>query len=598
MRDHDTASDQELIDATRNGDRAAFAVLWSRHSGAALTVARSFTSLDADDVVAEAFSRIYATIRNGAGPTAGFRPYLFTTVRNVAAKWGRRAATVNLDDIETLESPSTTESEMLEALDRTTTAHAFKSLPTRWQEVLWYTEVEGLPPRQVGLLLGMKPNSISALAIRAREGLRQAWIKEHLASTGTEPECTRTIERLPAYARGTLGSRPTQQVQDHLAGCTRCQIVAEEATDISSRLALILLPLAAGVAGATAYAASLHPAGAVAAGSAAATVPLSATMVSTSSTPGASSGGGLGAGTTLTAGLIGAGALVLAGVGVSVALLLGPAAMPPGAPQAGTGASDGSAQPDAPIDAPSTTAPEPRPSTAPTPVPPPTSEPEPSPEPTTPALPPPGQNQPARPAATPSPTATPTPTPTPTPEPLPAPSIAAPAGPTEVFPELAGTAQAHAVITITRVPVHDEPGVVDGEASTWTTVANSSGLWTATLTGIRPGSSEIVATQTNPDGILSTTTERIRVFLEPAPSARIAEVIPHFLYTITVDGQRGKVFRFEHGPWSSEPLPLDATGRWEAESPVLLQNPAGLIVRYVNGDKIGAPAPVMQPTGP
>ena len=42
--------------------------------------------------------------------------------------------------------------------------------------VLWHTEVEGQRPAEVAPLLGMSPNSVSALAYRAREGLRQAFV--------------------------------------------------------------------------------------------------------------------------------------------------------------------------------------------------------------------------------------------------------------------------------------------------------------------------------------------------------------------------------------------------------------------------------------
>ena len=46
-------SDGALIERTRRGDRAAYGELWQRHSGSARTVARSYSSLDPDDLVAE-----------------------------------------------------------------------------------------------------------------------------------------------------------------------------------------------------------------------------------------------------------------------------------------------------------------------------------------------------------------------------------------------------------------------------------------------------------------------------------------------------------------------------------------------------------------
>ncbi len=53
-------------------------------------------------------------------------------------------------------------------------------LPQRWQQVLWYTEIERRPLAQVGSLLGLTPNEVAALAHRARAGLRRAYLAEHV----------------------------------------------------------------------------------------------------------------------------------------------------------------------------------------------------------------------------------------------------------------------------------------------------------------------------------------------------------------------------------------------------------------------------------
>lgn len=256
------ASDGELIEWARNGDNQAFGELWRRHYNAGRTVARSFSSsLDPDDLVQESFAKIYQAVQKGGGPTGAFRAYLFTTIRNTAAAWGRARHETSIDTLESFEDPDTNEESSLEALDRGLTAKAFRSLPTRWQEVLWYTEIEQMTPQQTAPLLGMKANSVAALAYRAREGLRQAWIQAHLQSVPDGSEHQWTIERLGSYARGALGERDKAKLESHLNDCARCTIVAAEAKDVSSRIALVLLPLTAGVAGATAYLAWIQQGG-------------------------------------------------------------------------------------------------------------------------------------------------------------------------------------------------------------------------------------------------------------------------------------------------------------------------------------------------
>src|SRR5690606_7123919 len=256
-------ADADLVLRTRSGDAAAFGELWQRHYRAGLAVARSVTSsIDAEDLVQEAYARIYQAILKGGGPNGSFRAYLFTSIRNTAGAWGRARRETAIDELDSVADPASSEGAAYEELDRGLTAQAFRSPPSRWQEVLWYSEIEQMKPAAIAPLLGMSAGAVSQLAFRAREGLREAWIQAHLRSVGEDSECQWTIEHLGAHARGNLGVRAQQRVDRHLQECTRCMIVAAEADDVSSRLALVLLPLVLGVTGASAYLATLQGGGA------------------------------------------------------------------------------------------------------------------------------------------------------------------------------------------------------------------------------------------------------------------------------------------------------------------------------------------------
>ncbi|WP_457100036.1 sigma-70 family RNA polymerase sigma factor [Microbacterium sp. P5_E9] len=258
----DDAADQELVLRSRSGDRAAFGELWRRHYRAGIAVARSMTSsLDSDDLVQEAYARIYQSILRGGGPTGSFRAYLFTSIRNTAAGWGRARRETTTDDLETMEDPATSDRATEDALDRSITVRAFRSLPSRWQEALWYSEIEGMKPAEVAPLLGMKPTAVAQLTFRAREGLREAWIQAHLKDVANGSDCQWTIERLGAFARSNLGRRDQARAEAHLADCPRCSIVASEAKDVSRRLTLVLLPLTVGVTGTAAYLATVQGGG-------------------------------------------------------------------------------------------------------------------------------------------------------------------------------------------------------------------------------------------------------------------------------------------------------------------------------------------------
>jgi RNA polymerase sigma factor (sigma-70 family) len=324
-----TTSDETLIANARSGDQNAFAELWRRHYRSGARVARQFTSsIDADDLVSEAYTRIYQRVLAGGGPSGAFRPYLYTTIRNLASSWGAASRDVQVDDIQDFEDPSTIDDPAAMALDRTLTARAFRSLPDRWQSVLWYTEVEGMDPHEVAPLLGMSANGVAALSYRAREGLRKAWLQAHVSEPGASEACKWTMSRLGESARHSLTPRETQKLTDHLETCTKCAIVSEEVQEVGSHLAMVMLPiLLGGVVGgailATLGHATAGTAAVTAASAAIPAVPASFTVLAAPAAfaPAVTSGLAMGAATGVSA-LVGSIAVVAA-VGGSVALGVG-----------------------------------------------------------------------------------------------------------------------------------------------------------------------------------------------------------------------------------------------------------------------------------
>jgi RNA polymerase sigma factor (sigma-70 family) len=249
MSDEDTkltTSDAELVARARLGDTSAFGELWRRHYRPAVRVARQFTSIDADDLVSEAYTRIYQRVLAGGGPTGAFRPYLYTTIRNLASSWGAASRDIQVDMIEDFEDERIPGDPAADALDRTLTAQAFRGLPDRWQTVLWYTEVEGMDPHEVAPLMGLTANGVAALSYRAREGLRKAWLQAHITDATASGECQWTMGRLGEHARDGLSNRDKQRLEAHLATCSKCQIVSEEVEEVGSHLAMVMLPLLLG----------------------------------------------------------------------------------------------------------------------------------------------------------------------------------------------------------------------------------------------------------------------------------------------------------------------------------------------------------------
>src|SRR5690349_15852383 len=178
--------DTDLLAAVRAGDTDAYGVLYQRHRSAARALAYGLVHhpADADDLVAETFARVFASLRAGRGPLVAFRAYLYTTLRHVCYHRARRDRRLEFtDDLTRYDAGEPFLDPALDRLERTYAAQAFRALPARWRDVLWRTEVEGASPAEVAAHLGLTPNAVAVLAHRAREGLRRLYLQQHVADT-------------------------------------------------------------------------------------------------------------------------------------------------------------------------------------------------------------------------------------------------------------------------------------------------------------------------------------------------------------------------------------------------------------------------------
>jgi RNA polymerase sigma factor (sigma-70 family) len=219
-------SDAHLVELLRGGDERAYAALWSRHYPAARKAARAVTSShDPEDLAQEAFTRIFAAIKNGKGPTDNFRAYLYATLRSVSMAWSAKLEPTV--DLSTQENLLITDSDIASLTeDKRLTLSAFRNLPEDWRTVLWYSEIEGMTPAEIAPIMGLNPRAVSALAFRAREGLRDSWLQAHIPTTSqaNSEECQWTEQHIASYARGSITTRrrPASKTTSSVAMTARC----------------------------------------------------------------------------------------------------------------------------------------------------------------------------------------------------------------------------------------------------------------------------------------------------------------------------------------------------------------------------------------
>ncbi|MEV7433205.1 sigma-70 family RNA polymerase sigma factor [Streptomyces griseoviridis] len=470
-------ADAELIGRMRAGDDSAYEELYRRHADAVRRYARTCCrdADTADDLTAEVFAAMLQAVRGGSGPEQAVRAYLLTSVRRVAARWTKSARREQLVDDFAVFADQAAGSEAadddtlglgadvraLHEAERSMAMRAFRSLPERWQAVLWHTEVEDESPSEVAPLFGLDANGTRVLASRAREGLKQAYLQAHVSATlAGDAECARYADRLGAYARGGLRTRAELGLRKHLDECARCQLAAGEIKEVASGIPAVV-PVAvigwfgaagyakaavflaggagagaAGAAGAAAAATGKASGGAAAAGKAASGAAATGKAAKGAATAGKAAKGAASAGKAAkgaaTAGKAAEGLGTPAKVGIAVGVLAVTAAVAFALTGDETPVRKADAKPpaSAPVvrDTPSPSEPTPTPTPAPPtkgpasapPVIAPSPAPKPKPRPTPTPTPTPSPS----PSPSPSSKPTPTPTPSPTPPPLPAPAPA------------------------------------------------------------------------------------------------------------------------------------------------------------------------------
>ncbi|MGO4533860.1 sigma-70 family RNA polymerase sigma factor [Leifsonia sp. 2MCAF36] len=163
-------TDRELLDLVRDGGHAHFGELWNRYEGWAHHIARRTTGrYDAEDIVQEAFAKVFAALRNGNGPRDGFAHYLQTAIRNVAATWGARDSRATMVPLIAETAIGCYE---FEVCDLGELEQPFRRLPERWQRILHLTCLQDLPMATAAKTMGVTVAAATALAARARRGLR------------------------------------------------------------------------------------------------------------------------------------------------------------------------------------------------------------------------------------------------------------------------------------------------------------------------------------------------------------------------------------------------------------------------------------------
>ncbi|MFF4797974.1 sigma-70 family RNA polymerase sigma factor [Streptomyces sp. NPDC001351] len=206
---------------------AAYARIYEEQQPRLVAYARSLTrnAWTAEDLVAEAHFRVWRRLASGH-EIDNVPAYLMTTVRHLAIAAGSAVRETPRDPhgeerIEADAHPHTDDpAEQVSSVDLV--VRVLGQLPERWVKALWLAEAEGQPLAAIGPQLGTKEGATAVLLHRAREGMRQAFLRTQTGAPD-DPACQVYWARMPAYVRGAATAKQSERLLGHVDACDDCR---------------------------------------------------------------------------------------------------------------------------------------------------------------------------------------------------------------------------------------------------------------------------------------------------------------------------------------------------------------------------------------
>jgi DNA-directed RNA polymerase specialized sigma24 family protein len=227
--DTSKATDEALTTAALKGDDDAFAELHRRHAPVAWRLALAITG-DPDlaaRAVVDGTGTLSASRRAGRSPARPHAVALAAATRNAALDLRR--------------SGSATSPAVADEADALL-AGAFAALPERWRSILWLRDAERHDAAQVAPVVELAPEAVDQLAVRARRGLRERYLRAQAGAAGPR-SCTRAIARLGALDDGTLNAKDRETLERHLRRCPACSERRDRVAGLAAALPALALPV-------------------------------------------------------------------------------------------------------------------------------------------------------------------------------------------------------------------------------------------------------------------------------------------------------------------------------------------------------------------
>ncbi|MBI5944764.1 MAG: sigma-70 family RNA polymerase sigma factor [Chloroflexi bacterium] len=172
----DLPSDDELLAQARRFDLASITAIYDRYNNGLYYYAVRLlgdTAL-AEDCVAETFSRLLKTFRNGGGPKENLKGYLYRSVHNWVTDHYRRKPTLELDLYSELPDPDDDPCQQTEQnITRQNIRTALEKLTPDQRHVITLRFVEGWDIAEIAESIRKPIGAVKSLQHRALSSLQR-----------------------------------------------------------------------------------------------------------------------------------------------------------------------------------------------------------------------------------------------------------------------------------------------------------------------------------------------------------------------------------------------------------------------------------------
>jgi RNA polymerase sigma-70 factor (ECF subfamily) len=232
-------TDQELLQAVRDGDRRALERLLARHQAQIYRFGAKMCrdEEDAKDVLQETMIAAARTIPDFRG-TSAVSTWLYAIARSFCIKKRRTSkfAPERIDSLEAhaeqaaeiADSRRTPEEDVAGRQLQAALDDAIGSLDPMYREVLTLRDVEGLSAAEVAEVMGLSVEAVKSRLHRARTSVRER-IAPLLApalpaaAPGPGPGCQDVVELFSRRLEGEIDAGACAELETHLQQCTACR---------------------------------------------------------------------------------------------------------------------------------------------------------------------------------------------------------------------------------------------------------------------------------------------------------------------------------------------------------------------------------------